>query len=652
MCGIAGAIDPGATTSARLAALEAMQLALRHRGPDDAGTWADHVAGIGLAHRRLAILDLSPAGHQPMLSPSGRWVIAYNGEVYNYEDLRRELPVPAGGWRGHSDTEVLLAGFEHWGVEATLDRCIGMFAFAAWDRSARVLYLVRDRLGKKPLYYGWCGGALLFGSELKALCAHPAGHAPALDPAAVALQLRFSYIPAPHSIYRGIFKLPPGHLLRLPLGTALVPASAEPVPYWTLRDVVERAAREPFRGTAEEAVEACDTLLRDAVKRRMISDVPLGAFLSGGIDSSTVVALMQAQSARPVRTFTIGFDEQEYNEAEHAHAVARHLGTEHTELYVRPGEALEVIPRLPAMFDEPFSDSSQIPTYLVAQLARSHVTVSLSGDGGDELFGGYGRYGWTRRLWRRIGWMPGWLRRGAAAGLEAAPKGVLDVAAFWLTPLLNRYGRPASAGDKLKRLGTVLAPDAALLYRDVLSHWKRPGDLVRGAHEPPTVHTQPEAWPPFADLTQRMMFLDTLSYLPDDILVKVDRASMAVSLEARTPILDHRVVEFAWSLPAAFKRRDGQDKWPLRQLLHRHVPRGLVERPKKGFGVPLDAWLRGPLREWAATLLGEARLREEGVFEPRPIRSAWSEHLSGKRNWDYYLWDVLMFQAWLESRRG
>jgi len=651
MCGFAGAVRPGTTAEDWTAGLSAMAASLRHRGPDDEGLWFDAAAGVGLAHRRLSILDLSPAGHQPMLSASGRWVIAYNGEVYNFEALREELGGSDVAWRGHSDTEVILAAVERWGVEAALERCCGMFAFALWDRQARELVLVRDRVGIKPLYYGRAGDTFLFGSELKALRAHPAGRQLTVDPDVLALQLRFNFIPAPYSIYRGVHKLEPGHVLRLKLDAATHAEPPESRAYWDWAEVAERGSREPFAGSEQEALDRLDALLRDAVKTRMVADVPLGAFLSGGIDSSTVVALMQAQSDRPVKTFSIGFGEQGYDEARYAKAVARHLGTEHTELYVAPQDALDVIPALPTMFDEPFSDSSQVPTYLVSELARRHVTVSLSGDGGDELFAGYPRYALGRDLWRRLGWMPTSLRRGIGAMLLALPKGLLDATLFWMAPMFNRYGRMGSPGDKFKKLAEILAqPDAEALYHEIVSHWKRPAEVVRGAAEPRTRLTSREGWPILPDLTQRMMYLDSVTYLPDDILVKVDRASMAVSLEARVPILDHRVVEFAWRLPMELKVRDGGVKWALRQVLYRYVPRELIDRPKMGFGVPLDAWLRGPLREWGESLLAEKRLRAEGIFEPEPIRTKWREHQAGERNWHYYLWDVLMFQAWMEAQ--
>jgi len=651
MCGIAGAVDTRARSSA--AELDAiarrMADALIHRGPDDGGTWTDAGAGVALGHRRLSILDLSPEGHQPMRSACGRFVIVYNGEVYNYRELRAELEKEraAPAWRGHSDTEVILAAIRHWGLDAALGRFVGMFAFALWDQEQRVLHLVRDRMGEKPLYYGWINDVFLFGSELKALRAHPQWRGE-IDRNALALFLRHNYIPAPYSIYRNVYKLRPGTALTLRLDGSRTGAEPElqPASYWSVRQAAERGVAEPL---AEADLENhLDRLLREAVAGQMVADVPLGAFLSGGVDSSTVVALMQAQSARPVKTFSIGFREAGYDEAVHAQAVACHLGTDHTELYVSPAEAMAVIPRLPALYDEPFSDSSQIPTFLVSQLARRHVTVSLSGDGGDELFGGYNRYFWGRRIWRNIGWMPRWLRGMLARGMSSVSPQSWDRVFQMAGPVLPGHLEQSAPGDKLHKLAEVLAVDCPeSMYQQLVSHWKSPTRLVPGSMEPATCLTDRHQWARLPDFTLRMMFLDMISYLPDDILVKVDRASMGVSLESRVPLLDHRLVEFAWRVPLSLKLRGDGGKWLLRQVLHRYVPRELIDRPKMGFGIPIDSWLRGPMREWADALLDEKRLREEGFFAPVPIREKWAEHLSGKRNWQYYLWDVLMFQSWL-----
>lgn len=658
MCGLTGFWQPGGCAHDEAAeTARRMADALVHRGPDDAGVWVDAAAGVALGHRRLAILDLSPAGHQPMVSASGRYVIAFNGEIYNHLELRAELEKVGAGttaslsFRGHSDTETLLATIEAWGIEETLRRCVGMFALALWDRQARTLTLARDRLGEKPLYYGWQDGVFLFGSELKALRAHPT-FVGDIDRGALALFFRHNYVPAPYSIYQGIHKLPPGTYLTVTEPQARARQMGEPVAYWSFAQAVAEGQRAPFAGTDAEAVDEAERLLRQAVAAQMVADVPLGAFLSGGIDSSTVVALMQAQSSRPVKTFTIGFHEGEYNEAQHAAAVARHLGTDHTELYVTPEQAMAVIPRLPTLYDEPFADSSQIPTYLVAQLARQHVTVSLSGDGGDELFGGYNRYFWAQTLWRRLGWMPRTLRTAAAGALTAvSPAGWnrLFGLAGALVPRRLRYANP---GDKVHKLAAVLAtqgPEA--IYHRLVSHWDAPQTLVLGASEPSTVLTDAARWPPVRDFRERMMALDTLSYLPDDILVKVDRAAMGVSLETRVPLLDHRVVEFAWRLPLSMKIRAVQGKWLLRQVLYRYVPQTMIERPKMSFGVPIDHWLRGPLRDWAEDLLDEQRLREAGYLDPAPVRRLWAEHLSGARNWQYHLWDVLMWEAWRRTYR-
>lgn len=649
MCGLTGFLGGNADA----AVLQSMADQIYLRGPDDGGYWSDAAQKINMGHRRLAIVDLSPAGHQPMLSAQGRYVIAFNGEIYNHLDLRRELDgidchaSLAMTWRGHSDTETLLAGIEAWGLEATLKKCIGMFAIALWDSVENKLTLARDRMGEKPLYYGWQGeGAqrvFLFGSELKALKAHPDFSAD-IDRGALCLLLRHNYIPAPHSIYKDIYKLEPGCLLSVSL------MESEPVhsQYWDMVSVAKAGVAQPFSGTADEAVDALESLAKDAVRQQMMADVPLGAFLSGGIDSSTVVALMQAQSSRPVKTFTIGFNEPGYNEAEHARAVASHLGTDHTELYVTPSQAMDVIPRLPELYCEPFADSSQIPTFLVSQLAKQHVTVSLSGDAGDELFCGYNRYVLTRRLWKSLSAVPAPLRVLAAGGITALSPDAWDK----LAHLIPGGTRWSMLGDKLHKGARVLASRTVdQLYLGMVSHLENPADWVIGGQEPATRLTGLRPDLEGMGEVEQMMLLDAISYLPDDILAKVDRAGMGVSLEGRVPFLDHRVVEFAWRLPLEYKLRDGQSKWPLRQVLYRHVPRELIDRPKMGFGVPLHDWLRGPLREWAEALLDEVRLQREGYFHPAPIRQMWAEHLSGKRNWMARLWCVLMFQAWLEANR-
>lgn len=655
MCGIAGILNYRASEPGHL--VSEMIGAIRSRGPDDAGVWCDQSVGLGLGHARLSILDLSPAGHQPMVSVSGRYAMTFNGEVYNFAELRRELEVAGDRFRGHSDTEVMLAAIERWGLEQAVTKFVGMFAFGLWDRQARMLYLVRDRLGIKPLFFGWAGGSFLFASELKAIrCAKEFD--PTIDRGALALFMRLGYIPAPYSIYRDVYKLMPGCVLAVGLGEVSSrrsfsaspedsAAAWKPSRYWSARRVAEGGISTPFLGSESEALNQLDDLLRQAVKLRMVADVPLGAFLSGGIDSSLVVALMQAQSAKPVRTFTIGFHESEFDEAVHAKQVAAHLGTDHTELYVTAEQAMAVIPRLPGMYDEPFGDSSQIPTYLVSELARRHVTVALSGDGGDELFAGYNRYFWSRQLWKRLSFVPPLARTMLAAALRSCSPDTWGRLYANLSALLPSVQNP---GDKVHKLASLLAlKDPDSMYLGMVSLWRHPMEVVAGTAEPKTVLTDRSTWANLSDFTMRMMYLDLVTYLPDDILTKVDRASMAVSLEARVPLLDHRVVEFAWRLPLSMKiRTEGEGKWLLRRVLDRYVPKALIERPKMGFGVPLDSWLRGPLREWAESLLDAHRLEREGYFHPVPIREKWAEHLSGKRNWQYLLWNALMFQAWAE----
>jgi asparagine synthase (glutamine-hydrolysing) len=610
----------------------AMTDSIRHRGPDDSGVWVDSESGIGLGHRRLSILDLSAEGHQPMWSAGRSLVMVFNGEVYNFQELRKELEAAGYRFRGHSDTEIMLAAFEEWGVDASVRRFNGMFAFALWDRRKRTLYLCRDRMGKKPLYYGWAGDSLIFGSELKALRSFP-GFAAEVDRNALALYMRLGYIPAPYTIWKGIHKLPAATYVAI--GAKEPESSPKPVPYWSAAEAAEKGLQNQI-GSFEEAIDGLDSLLRDAVALRMISDVPLGAFLSGGIDSSVVVALMQAQSTRPVKTFCIGFQEQTHNEAEHARAVAKHLGTSHTELILTPQEALAVVPQIPAMFDEPFADSSQIPTYLVSRLARQDVTVSLSGDGGDEMFAGYTAYRSSEQFYRKYGWAPQPLRSAAAVVMRQVPQ-----------DLWNRIlpaSEVATAGARIHKLAsTFRQPDEATVYRNMMSYWEEPCRVVTGAEEPPTPFTNGvvSGMPTF---TEKMMLLDSLVYLPDDILVKVDRASMAVSLEARGPLLDYRVFEYAWRIPLNLKQRENQGKWILRQLLYRYVPQQLVDRPKTGFAIPVASWLRGPLREWAGDLLDTTRLRRRGLLDANAVGRTWQEHLNGF-DWSQRLWSVLMLES-------
>ncbi|MEZ5503151.1 MAG: asparagine synthase (glutamine-hydrolyzing) [Halioglobus sp.] len=646
MCGITGILSSGAASSAGELVLE-MARALRHRGPDDEGVWADASRGIALGHRRLSILDLSPAGHQPMVSAGGRYVLVYNGEIYNHLDLRQQLAAVGGvqpSWRGHSDTETLLAAIEAWGLARALSAAKGMFALALWDRQRDVLLLARDRMGEKPLYYGWQGGAFLFGSELKALRTHPA-FAAEIDRGALALFLRHNCIPAPYSIYRGIHKLPAGCWLEV----SLAQPATEPVPYWQLAAVAARGVAQPFGGGDADALTALETVMSAAVRSQMLADVPLGALLSGGIDSSLICALMQAHSATPIKTFTIGFAEKELNEADHARAVAQHLGTEHTELILHARDALALIPALPTVWDEPFADSSQLPTCLVMQLAHRQVAVALSGDGGDELFCGYNRYAHVPRLVRRLGWMPTRLRRLAGALLTSIPAPALNSG---LHSLGARCGVTA-AGDKAHKLGqklrTVDFSTVAGVYQSLLTEWPDAAALVIDGYIPTNLLDDRDRHPALANPVAGMMALDSLVYLPDDILVKIDRAAMAVSLETRAPFLDRDLLEFGWRLPLHFKQRHGQGKWLLRRLLERHVPPALTDRPKAGFAIPLDAWLRGALRDWAEALLAEDRLQREGFFHADPIRAAWDKHCSGRENHGARLWSVLMFQSWLEA---
>ena len=635
MCGIAGFVDFRAPLDplATGRIIATMTATLAERGPDGQGVWTDAAAGVALGHRRLAIIDVSPAGHQPMESACGGYVITYNGELYNADEVRAELVGRGIAFRGHSDTEVLVNACAVWGVEQAARRCHGMFAFALWDRTRRRLSLVRDRIGIKPLYWGLFGSLLLFGSTPRCLAAHPDWRGE-IDRDAVAGCLAFSYIPAPRSIWRGLAKLQPGHVV-----TIEADGTAAEACYWDLRRIALDGAAAPLVLDDAQAVEALVRLLDDAVRRHLVSDVPLGAFLSGGIDSSVMVALMQAASSRPVRTFTIGFEQKDHDEAGHAAAVARHLGTRHTTLSVTARDVLDAVPLMAEQFDEPFADASQIPTYLVSRLARRDVTVCLAGDGGDELFAGYSRYDLTRRLHGGCALMPRPLRRLLAAALTSVSPAAWDhLLAAW---------RPAFPGDRLHKLATVLEFSGRLdLYRRVIGSWREPGRAVPGCDgvAPAVWHDADiEAMP---ELVGSLQLVDLLTYLPDGILTKLDRASMAVGLEGRVPLLDHRLVEFAARLPRSLKRRNGVGKWLLRQVLYRHVPPALVERPKMGFMPPTGAWLRGPLRDWAEDLLAPAALAEDDLFDPAPIRQRWAEHLSGRRNWQFSLWEVLMVQAW------
>ena len=645
MCGIAGFIDDrGFQPESSQGIADAMANAILHRGPDSAGTWTDPHSKVCFVHRRLAIIDLSVEGHQPMTSASGRYVIAYNGEIYNHNQLRAELEQngQAPSWRGHSDTETLLACIDAYGLRVTLGKLLGMFALALHDKHDNSVFLARDRMGEKPLYYGRQGPVTFFASELKAIRAHP-DFSHEIDRDSLCSYLRHNYIPAPRSIYRGIQKLPAGCLVRLG-------GDEEPSAYWSFHDTAMAGLASPFKGDDETILAQLDDLLGSAVGLQMQADVPLGAFLSGGIDSSLIVALMQERSTHKVKTFSIGFEEKQFDEAPFASAVANHIGTEHTELYVTGKQAMDVIPSLPSLYDEPFSDSSQIPTYLVSKMAREHVAVSLSGDAGDELFGGYNRYSWGQSIWNRLKPIPRPLRSMSAFMATMLPPTAWNTLLSPMMAVMPQRFQLMNVGDKIHKSASVVgATNPMELYLQLISHWKNPSDLVIGGAEPDTVLRNVRVPPSEFDFPQAMMWLDSLTYLPDDILVKVDRAAMGVSLETRVPFLDHRVVEAAWKLPANMRIRNGVGKWALRKLLYQRVPKSLIERPKTGFGIPLDVWLRGPLRDWAENLLDETRLRQAGYFEAQSIREKWLEHLSGRRNWHYYLWDILMFEVWRDE---
>jgi len=641
MCGIAGLIINNRSGIDIGISIDRMTDTLIHRGPDSRGTWVDEEAGIGLGHRRLAIRDLSSLGHQPMISFCQRYVIVYNGEIYSHAEIAADLKKVGCIFRGSSDTEVILEACAQWGVEATVKRLIGMFSFALFDQKTRELTLVRDRIGIKPLYWGGFANLFIFGSELKALRAVK-GWDPRVDRNALSAFMRHNYIPAPLSIYQGIYKLEPGTILKLKPDSMPVISR-----YWDLHSIVKDGVQCPINGTDSDVLDQLDQLLCDAVRRHMVTDVPLGTMLSGGIDSSLVTALMAEQSNRSINTFSIGFQEKEFNEAPFAREVARHLGTNHTELYAEARDALDMVERLPYWYDEPFADSSQIPTALVCELTKNYVSVVLSGDGGDELFAGYNRYIFGLNIWQNANYIPLPFKKLVAKALLTQPTSRLD---FFGRVLPSKY-RYQQLGVKLHKFSkTILMNDQDSIYRQMLSHWNDPDEIILGSKEPKGILWNPEIANTIPDFLDRMQFFDTMTYLPDDILTKVDRASMSVSLEARVPLLDHRLVEMAWRIPRHMKLKDGQGKWALRQILYKRVPKNLIERPKMGFGIPLDEWLRGPLREWAESLLNFDRLRQQGLFNPIYIRNKWEAHLAGQ-SWGYPLWNVLMAQAWLEANK-
>ena len=647
MCGIAGLFDPSGGTRNLDELTRAMADAIAHRGPDDEGRWIDEAAGIGLGHRRLAVIDLSPAGHQPMVSATGRTVLVFNGELYNHHEIRRELEQAGHRFRGRSDTEVLLEAIERWGVRRALERSNAMLAIAVWDRDRRVLTLARDRLGEKPLYYGRAGGGLAFGSELKALRCVP-GFDTSIDERAVSSLMRWSFVPHPLTIYRGAAQLAPGTVLEVrAVNGAIV---TDEVRWWSIGDVAARGQAARRHEEPADATERAVQLLRDSVALRLESDVPMGAFLSGGVDSSMVAALAQeSMGATPLRTFTVRMPEVGFDESEPAAEVARHLGTDHTTIDLSEQDALDAIASLPRIYDEPFADPSMLPTALLCRVTRQHLTVSLAGDGGDEVFGGYNRHALGHALWRRAGRVPKPLRRLAARSLLVPSPSLVDATANRLRRVLPERLDLRNPGDKVQKMAAMLGTSGADLWATLAATWPNPDDVL--------VHSAaPDHLAAFGavleDPVEEMLLLDTELVLPDEMLVKVDRASMASALEVRLPFLDHRLVEWAWTLPMSAKVSGGQGKRIVRRALRGYLPDSIVDRPKMGFDPPLATWLRGPLRPWAEDLLSEQRLRADGWFQPAPIRQAWAEHLSGSRNWDYRLWAVLMFNAWLTEHTG
>ena len=624
-----------------------MTKSIDHRGPDDSGFWSNKNAGISLGHRRLSILDLTSAGHQPMHSPSKRYVLVFNGEIYNHGEIRSQLGKHS--WIGTSDTETLLTAIESWGIRKTIKLCVGMFAFAIWDNSKEELILGRDRMGEKPIYYGWQNNGknscFLFSSELKALKNHPS-FVPKVDRQALSLFIQYSYVPTPHSIYQNVFKLKPGHLLRVSLSKR----SPTIEQYWSFIDIAKSSIISKFHETENNVVDKLESLLKSVIKEKMVADVPVGAFLSGGVDSSIITAIMQSQSNTPINTFTVGFSEEIYNEAIYAKTIANHIGTKHTELYVTPQQALEVIPDLPSLYCEPFADSSQIPTFLISKLAREKVTVAITGDAADELFGGYNRYTLTKKFWGKISNSPIWARSFMASTMSSLSPNAWNIIANSINSFIPKSLRLNNPGEKIHKAAKVMTnKQFDDFYLGLVTHCN-PEEIIIGDYEEKTALNYKKCEFTLFDDVEKMMLIDTMTYLPDDILVKVDRASMAVSLESRIPFLDHRIVDFAWRIPQSMKINNNKNKWILRQILQKYVPQNLIERPKMGFSVPIDSWLRGPLREWAESLLDENRLKYDGFFHPEPIRNKWQEHLSGRKNWQHFLWNVLMFQSWLNTQ--
>lgn len=646
MCGFAGfvdfAADRGAADLERVA--RRMSDPLIHRGPDGYGSWVDAAQGVGMGHRRLAVIDLSPHGSQPMVSASGNLVLSFNGEIYNHTALRAALESTGHVFRGTSDTEVLVESICRWGIEETLTRVVGMFAIAVWNVATSTLTLARDRLGEKPLYYGWAGREFLFGSTLEALKKHPAWKAP-LDLDVLALYFRTNYVPDPLAIYRGFRKLLPGSCLHLAVGSATVGELPEPKRYWSLLEAARRGISSPFAGDDREALEHLESLLKQSVGGQLVADVPVGAFLSGGIDSSCVVALMQQHSTTPTRTFTVGLEDAAYDESGRAAKIAAYLGTQHTQLTVTAGDLIDIVPRMPEFFDEPFGDSSQIPTALIARLARKDVTVALTGDGGDEVFCGYNRITQLKRIHESTKWIPLPIRRAISASLAAIPVSAYDV--------VLRRGKFGALGDQAHKLGAILGMDGINeMYLDLATQWKNPTELVLGATPIASTLGDIGNWPHDLPPLLRLMWVEASTSLPGDMLTKVDRAGMGYSLESRMPLLDHRLIEFAWSLPDRYRIRDGKSKWALRQVLDGYVPEALVDMPKSGFGIPLDEWLRGPLRDWAESLLDARRLRDQGLLDADQVRTTWQQHLDGRYRSQSGLWGVLMFQGWMETEQA